>query len=78
MPPDGEIDPCELTPEDIREFLLSPYHSPNKPKEVRIREAYLRWHPDKASKWMAGVIPSDRVRVKQGVDRVSWCLNQLK
>ena len=83
MPPEdgGGVDPCDdltLTPEDIREFLLSPYHSPNKPKEVRIREAYLRWHPDKAGKWMAGVIPSDRVRVKQAVDRVAWCLNQLK
>lgn len=84
MPPEdgGEVDPCDdlltLTPEDIREFLLSPYHSPNKPKEVRIREAYLRWHPDKAGKWMAGVIPSDRVRVKQAVDRVAWCLNQLR
>jgi len=79
MPPDEEeIDPCDLTPEDIREFLLSPYHSLNKPKDVRIREAYLRWHPDKAGKWMASVIPSDRVRVKQAVDRVAWCLNQLK
>lgn len=78
IPPDGEVDACDLTPEDIREFLLSPYHSPNTPKEVRIREAYLRWHPDKASKWMASVIPADRVRVKQAVDRVAWCLNQLK
>lgn len=78
VPLDGEVDPCELTPEDIREFLLSPYHSPNKPKEARIREAYLRWHPDKANKWMASVISCDRVRVKQAVDRVAWCLNQLK
>ena len=78
MPPDGEVDHCDLTLEDIREFLLSPYHSPNKPKEVRIREAYLRWHPDKAGKWMASVIPCDRVRVKQAVDKVAWCLNQLK
>ena len=78
MPLDGEVDHCDLTPEDIREFLLSPYHSPNRPKEVRIREAYLRWHPDKAGKWMASVILSERVRVKQAVDRVAWCLNQLK
>ena len=78
LPLDGEVDHCDLTLEDIREFLLSPYHSPSKPKEVRIREAYLRWHPDKAGKWMASVILSDRVRVKQAVDRVAWCLNQLK
>jgi hypothetical protein len=78
VPPDGEFDACDITPEDIREFLLSPYHSPDDPKDVRIREAYLRWHPDKASKWMASVIPSDHVRVKQAVDRVAWCLNQLK
>jgi hypothetical protein len=78
IPLDGEVDYCDLTSEGIREFLLSPYHSPNKPKEVRIREAYLRWHPDKAGKWMASVIPSDRVRVKQAVDKVAWCLNQLK
>jgi hypothetical protein len=78
IPLDGEVDYCDFTSEDIREFLLSPYHSPNKPKEVRIREAYLRWHPDKAGKWMASVVPSDRVRVKQAVDKVAWCLNQLK
>jgi len=78
LPLDGEVDHCDITSEDIREFLLSPYHSPDKSKEVRIREAYLRWHPDKAAKWMASVILSDRVRVKQAVDRVAWCLNQLK
>ena len=78
LPMDGEVDHCDLTSEDIREFLLSPYHSQDKSKEVRIREAYLRWHPDKAGKWMASVILSDRVRVKEAVDRVSWCLNQLK
>jgi len=38
-----------LTTQQIAAFLLSPYHSPEKSHKERIRDALLRWHPDRFS-----------------------------
>ncbi|KIM27988.1 hypothetical protein M408DRAFT_146774 [Serendipita vermifera MAFF 305830] len=71
-------DPNEIGIEEVKEFVLSPFHSTNKSKEARIRDAYMRWHPDKSSRWLEFVVKSERGRVKDGVERVNWCLNNLK
>ena len=71
-------EPDDLMVDDIREFVLSPFHSTDKGKESRIREAYVRFHPDKNSRWLAFVLESERERTKRGMDRVNWCLGNLK
>ena len=71
-------DPNEIGIEEMKEFVLSPFHSVDKSKESRIRDAYMRWHPDKSARWLEFVVKSERARVKEGVERVNWCLNNLK
>lgn len=75
-PPFSE--PTELTMDEVREFVLSPFHSTDKSKESRIREAYVRFHPDKNSRWLGFVLENEREKTKRGMDRVSWCLGNLK
>jgi hypothetical protein len=75
-PPFG--DPSEITVDDMRDFVLSPFHSTEKSKESRIRDTYMRWHPDKSERWLAIVVPSERTKVKEGIEKVNWCLNNLK
>lgn len=71
-------DPKSINIEGMREFLLSPFHSTDKSKETRIREAYMLWHPDKSTRWLPLVLESEREAVQMGVERVNWCLNNLK
>ena len=71
-------DPSEISVEEMKEFVLSPFHSVEKSKESRIRDAYMRWHPDKSARWLELVVKSERGKVKEGVERVNWCLNNLK
>lgn len=71
-------DPTEISVEEMTEFVLSPFHSVEKSKESRIRDAYVRWHPDESARWLEFVVKSERGKVKEGVERVNWCLNNLK
>ena len=66
-----------LRPEAIREFLLSPAHSPEVSSKDRIRTALRRWHPDKFARLLGLVVESDRDAVADGVGIVVRCLNDM-
>jgi hypothetical protein len=66
-----------LRPEAIREFLLSPAHSPDVSPKDRIRAALRRWHPDKFSRVLGQVMESDRDVVEEGMGIVVRCLNEM-
>ncbi len=66
-----------LRPEAIREFLLSPAHSPDVSSKDRIRAALRRWHPDKFSRVLGQVLESDRDAVAEGMGIVVRCLNEM-
>ena len=66
-----------LRPEAIREFLLSPAHSPAASPKDRIRAALRRWHPDKFSRVLGQVMESDREVVADGMGIVVRCLNEM-
>ena len=66
-----------LRPEAIREFLLSPAHSPEVSSKDRIRTALRRWHPDKFARLLGLVVESDRDAVVDGVGIVVRCLNEM-
>ena len=66
-----------LGPEAIREFLLSPVHSPDVVAKDRIRAALRRWHPDKFARVLSQVVESDKDAVAEGVGIVVRCLNEM-
>ena len=66
-----------LRPEAIREFLLSPAHSPEVSSKDRIRTALRRWHPDKFARLLGLVVESDKDAVADGVGIVVRCLNEM-
>ena len=66
-----------LGPEAIREFLLSPAHSPDVVAKDRIRAALRRWHPDKFARVLSQVVESDKDAVAEGMGIVVRCLNEM-
>lgn len=66
-----------LRPEAIREFLLSPAHSPDVSSKDRIRAALRRWHPDKFARVLNQVMDSDKDAVTEGMGIVVRCLNDM-
>ncbi|KAI0281536.1 hypothetical protein BC826DRAFT_874827, partial [Russula brevipes] len=66
-----------LRSEAIREFLLSPAHSPDVAPRDRIRAALRRWHPDKFGRVLSQVMESDRDAVAEGMGIVVRCLNDM-
>ena len=66
-----------LRPEAIREFLLSPAHSPDVSSKDRIRAALRRWHPDKFARVLGQVKDSDKDLVTDGMGIVVRCLNDM-
>jgi hypothetical protein len=66
-----------LRPEAIREFLLSPAHSPEVSSKDRIRAALRRWHPDKFARVLGQVVESDKGVVAEGMGIVVRCLNDM-
>lgn len=71
-------EPGEITLEEVRDFVLSPFHSLEKSKETRILESSVLWNPDKFGLWLSFVVLSERAKVKEGMEKVYWCLNHLK
>jgi hypothetical protein len=68
----------DITTIAIRKFLASDYHGIDKSHRERIKEALLRWHPDRfGSRILDYVRPEERDKVNQGVDIVVRCLNEL-
>ena len=75
-PPSG---PDEIIRRVVRGFILSQWHSQDKLPRKRIREALLRWHPDRfASRWL-GWVPEgeERENVRLGVATLAYRLNDL-
>ncbi|KAG8904671.1 hypothetical protein FRB99_001353 [Tulasnella sp. 403] len=49
-----------------------------KSRKAVLRDAILRWHPDKfLSKYLDWVVESDRAAVREGVGKVIRCLNEI-
>jgi len=70
--------PSSISGKNISFLLLSPLHSGHKSRKERIREAMQRWHNDKFEpRILPRVVERDRGAVKEGVDIVVRCLNDL-
>ncbi|KIJ42347.1 hypothetical protein M422DRAFT_171115 [Sphaerobolus stellatus SS14] len=70
--------PEQLIPVKIAGFILNPQHSQGKSRKDRLREALLRWHPDRfETKWLKKVVEEERDMVKEGVGNVVRVLNDL-
>ena len=67
----------DLTPENISGFLLHPAHSSNHSRRERIRNALLRWHPDRFHRTLNRVVDSEKSVVEEGVGVIARCLNEL-
>ncbi|KAH9994920.1 hypothetical protein BJV74DRAFT_770149, partial [Russula compacta] len=76
VPLDRSLDVL-LRPDAIRQFLLSPTHSPDLSPRDRIRAALRRWHPDKFARVLSQVMESDRDIVAEGMGIVVRCLNDM-
>lgn len=70
-------DSTGITKENIREFLLSPYHSKDVSNRDRIRAALKLWHPDKFKRTLDRVEDKDRALVEEVAGAVARCLNGL-
>ena len=78
-----------MTESSISSFILSPFHSSTgsvssspsldmKTRKARLREALLRWHPDKMARILVGITAEDeRANVKAGAEAVARHLNAL-
>lgn len=69
--------PEDITPTAIMSFLLSPAHSQNQTRKDRLRNAQLRWHPDRFRRLMRKVAEKDQGAIEEGVGIVARCLNDL-
>jgi hypothetical protein len=68
----------DITAEAIRRFLASEHHTSEKTHRERVKEALLRWHPDRfGSRILEHVREGQRDEVRKGVDIVVRCLNEL-
>ena len=67
----------EITPVAITKLILSPAHSEGMSRKERIRNALLRWHPDRFGRVLGRVDEKDREAVERGVGIVARCLNEL-
>lgn len=67
-----------LTVQQIATFLLSPFHSQEKSHKERIRDALLRWHPDRFSgRFLNRVVEDEQAMVVQGLNMVTSILKGL-
>lgn len=67
----------EITQEAIVSFLYSHHHSQDQSRKERIRNAQLRWHPDRFRRFLGRVSDTDRAIVEEGVGIVARVLNEL-
>lgn len=79
----------QLTEGQISSFILSPFHASHggpssspgmdsRARRMRIREALLRWHPDKMARILAAIDDEEeRLAVKEGAEMVARHLNSL-
>ncbi|KAG8721654.1 hypothetical protein FRC09_007570 [Ceratobasidium sp. 395] len=70
--------PRSLTPDRIKKFLLSPNHSPHRSPKERLKSALSLWRPEQwEDKWINSVEPSERDKVRYGVNVVAQCIGEL-
>lgn len=74
LPPKSTDD---ITQEAIVAFLYSHHHSQDQSRKERIRNAQLRWHPDRFRRFLGRVSETDRAAVEEGVGIVARVLNEL-
>ena len=68
----------DITTAAIRRFIASEHQQEkDKTYRERIKEALLRWHPDRWSRILDHVRADHREEVRKGVDIVVRCLNEL-
>lgn len=67
----------EITQEAVVGFLYSHHHSQDQTRKERIRNAQLRWHPDRFRRFLGRVMETDRAMVEEGVGIVARILNEL-
>lgn len=70
-------DTGDITRDAIVALLFSPLHSQNQTRKDRIRNAQLRWHPDRFGRFLGRLSEKDKAMVEEGVGIVARCLNEL-
>ena len=70
----------QLTPQNIAEFLFSPLdvRGVTGTRKERVRQALLRWHPDKLALLMTRVIDSEDGDVVEGIHAVFMSLRDIQ
>lgn len=71
----GDVE--SIMPAKIVAFLFSPLHSQSLSRKEKIRNAQLRWHPDRFQRLLKRVAEEDKAIVEEGVGVVARCLNDL-
>lgn len=69
--------PNRITLGAISLFLLSPFHSQGMTDKERVRNAQLRWHPDKFRRLLTRVRESERGMVEEAAGNVARYLNDM-
>ncbi|EIM79983.1 uncharacterized protein STEHIDRAFT_31057, partial [Stereum hirsutum FP-91666 SS1] len=69
--------PDDIKVEKIKKFVLSPSHSEGRPNKQRVKDALLRWHPDKFQRVLEKVKPGEVEKVLLGADLVVKHLNAI-
>lgn len=67
----------ELTLPAIGNFLFSSHHSQEASRKDRLRNAQLRWHPDRFRRLMSRVSEEEKSKVEEGAGVVARVLNDL-
>ncbi|KAH7912401.1 hypothetical protein BJ138DRAFT_1148408 [Hygrophoropsis aurantiaca] len=67
----------DIEAEDIGAFLFSPVHSPGQSRKERIRNALLRWHPDRFRRLLCRIEGAEKGVVEERVGIIARCLNEL-
>lgn len=71
------LTPEQISPTEIKAFLLSPLHSQDQTRKDRIRHAQLRWHPDRFSRFLKRVRDEDKAAVEEGAGIVARIINEM-
>ncbi|TFK68546.1 hypothetical protein BDN72DRAFT_841645 [Pluteus cervinus] len=75
-----EVELGDITPARVEQFLLEglKVRGCKVTKKERVRNSFLRWHPDKMTGLLLRVVPEDVDDVHRGINTVILCLQKLK
>ncbi|KZO96116.1 hypothetical protein CALVIDRAFT_481585, partial [Calocera viscosa TUFC12733] len=69
---------AQINPQTVAQFILSTQHSPHKSRKARLKDAMLRWHPDKfEQKWLNKVPEPQRAMAKECASAVAKSVTAL-